>query len=628
MKYLIIGTAGHVDHGKTALIKALTGTDTDRLKEEQARGISIELGFASLQLNDKILVGIVDVPGHERFLKNMLAGTGGIDLAVLVVAADEGIMPQTREHLAMLQLYGVRHGVVAINKVDKVDQEWLAMVEEDIKDLLKGTFLADAPLCRVSAISGEGIAALKAKLTQLSEQLTPRDSEAPFRLWIDRVFAAKGFGVIVTGSVLTGQVSIRDMLQIYPTNDVARVRGLESHGVKVDTIYAGQRAAINLAEVKRERVDRGMALSALDHSQINDTWDVITEWHSEVKSGTRVRLHIGTGEHIGRLYSFKNAAPSYMRLILEAPLAAAIGDRGILRLYSPQYLIGGVRLVAPGQPSRTLGPARQSLADALRTNDTKQIIYRLLSEFRRPVSKAEILKLSGYLLEQQVVTILSELTAAGAIKVLDGYYLSSETLQELSDTLKSLLSDYHRDQPERGGAPLESVRQKMGLDEKSFNLLIAYWQQSEIITNNDSEIALPEYAAKHTDKKLSIRTQFEAVISPDELLTIDVELLSEKLQLTRDKAKKVYDLFTGDGTFVRISDMYLYNKTIEKVAGKLQLYFQQNQTINVAEFRDLLQTSRKVALPLLEYFDLHKYTIRNGSQRVIGSKLKNFNIYL
>lgn len=622
MKYLIIGTAGHVDHGKTALIKALTGTNTDRLKEEQTRGISIELGFAALPLHDNILAGIVDVPGHERFLKNMLAGTGSIDLVVLVIAADEGIMPQTREHLAMLQLYGVRHGVVAITKIDKVDLEWLELVEEDIKDLLKGTFLANAPLCRVSAISGQGIAELKTQLTQMSEQLPPRDSEAPFRLWIDRVFDVKGFGVIVTGSVLTGQASIRDTLQIYPTDDIARVRGLECHGIKVDTIYAGQRAAINLAGMKKDKIERGMLLSTLDRSQISTTWDVTTQWHSEVKNGTRVRLHIGTGEHIGRLYGFKNMPSTYMRLILESPLAAAVGDKGILRLYSPQHLIGGARLIAPGRPSRILDPLRQSLADAVITNDKKQIIYHLVSQFQQPVSKTELLKVSGYLPQQQIMTILNELTTAGNIKVLTGYYMNRTALEEWTDKLKTLLSDYHRDQPERGGAPREIIRQKMDFDEKSFDLLTAYWQQSGIITDSGSEIALPGYSITHSDWNLGLKAQFEAVISADQLLPMDVALLREKLQLSQDKAKQVYDLFTTDGTFVRIGEIYLYNKTIEKMATLLQLHFEQNETINVAELRNLLQTSRKIALPLLEYFDLHKYTLRNGDQRIMGSKLK------
>ena len=625
MKYLIIGTAGHVDHGKTALIKALTGTNTDRLKEEQTRGISIELGFAALPLNDHIHAGIVDVPGHERFLKNMLAGTGSIDVVVLVIAADEGIMPQTREHLAMLQLYGIRHGVVAITKIDKVDSEWLELVEEDIKDLLKGTFLADSPLCRVSAITGQGIAELKAQLAQMSEQLPSRDCDAPFRLWIDRVFDVKGFGVIVTGSVLTGQASIHDTLQIYPTDDIARVRGLECHGSKVDTIYAGQRAAINLAGMKKDKLERGMLLSTMDRSQISTTWDVTTEWHSEVKNGTRVRLHIGTSEHIGRLYGLKNVPSSYMRLLLESPLAAAAGDKGILRLYSPQHLIGGARLIAPGQASRTLDPLRQSLADAISANDNEQMIYYLISEFQRPIIKEELLKVAGYLPQKQVMSLLQKLIIAGKIKLLAGYYLNQESLEEWTDKLKNLLSDYHRHQPERGGAPREIIRQKMGFDEKSFALLTAYWQQSAIITDSGSEIALPGYATSHSGRKLSLKTQFEAAVSADELLPMDASLVSDKLQLPLDKAKQIYDLFVTDGTFIRIGEIYLYNKTIEKIITLLQLHFAQHETINVAELRTLLQTSRKIALPLLEYFDLHKYTIRTGDQRIMGSKLKKMD---
>lgn len=321
MKHIIIGTAGHVDHGKTALIGALTGTDTDRLKEEKARGISIDLGFAALPLGEEVTAGIVDVPGHERFLKNMLAGTGGIDLAMLVIAADEGIMPQTREHLAMLELYGVKYGVVALNKVDKVDAEWLELVEEDVRSFLADTFLAGAPLCRVSAFSGDGIPQLRQTLLAVAEQLPGRDSTAPFRLWVDRAFTVKGHGAVVTGSALSGTIAVGDGLRLYPQADAVRVRGLEWHGKKVERIFAGQRSAINISGVDTEVLERGMALSAPERGQVGGVWDIAADWRREVASGTRVRLHLGTGEYIGRLYFYKDIACRYARLALEKPLA-------------------------------------------------------------------------------------------------------------------------------------------------------------------------------------------------------------------------------------------------------------------------------------------------------------------
>ena len=261
MKHLIIGTAGHVDHGKSALIKALTGTDTDRLKEEKQRGISIDLGFAALSLGKDIQAGIVDVPGHERFLKNMLAGTGGIDMAMLVIAADEGVMPQTREHLAMLNLYGIKNGIVVINKIDKVESEWLELVEEDVKSTLAGTFLTHAPLCRVSAATGQGIAELRRILADVAGTLPARDSMAPFRLWIDRAFTVKGYGVVVTGSVLSGTAKLGDNLILYPSAKPVRIRGLETHGTKAEKVMAGQRAAINITGADLNEVSRGMALA-------------------------------------------------------------------------------------------------------------------------------------------------------------------------------------------------------------------------------------------------------------------------------------------------------------------------------------------------------------------------------
>ena len=348
MKYMIIGTAGHVDHGKTALIRALTGTDTDRLKEEKQRGISIDLGFAALELTPELVAGIVDVPGHERFLKNMLAGTGSIDLAMLVVAADEGVMPQTREHLAMLQLYGIRHGLIVLNKIDKVDEEWLELVEEEVRVLVDKTFLTQAPFCRVSALTGAGLTELKQTLIDLASRTAIRDDKAPFRLWIDRVFSVKGHGAVVTGSVLSGRITVGDSASVYPGQKSVRVRGLEWHGQKVEAVVAGQRAAINLAGVEMPELNRGMFLSAPERGQWGLVWDLQVEWLTEVVSGTRVRLHLGTGEYLGRVYRFRNAPAEYVRLVLEESMAAGAGDRGILRLYSPQHLLGGALLIGPG----------------------------------------------------------------------------------------------------------------------------------------------------------------------------------------------------------------------------------------------------------------------------------------
>lgn len=621
MKYIIIGTAGHVDHGKTALIKALTGTDTDRLKEEKLRGISIDLGFASLPLADDIVAGVVDVPGHERFLKNMLAGTGGIDMAMLVVAADEGVMPQTREHLAMLHLYGISQGVVVLNKIDKVDGEWLDLVAEDVQNLLAGTFLAGAPLCRVSAVTGEGLAELRAVLRQVAERLPGRDNDAPFRLWIDRAFTVKGYGVVVTGSVLSGTAKTGDSLTLYPAGIMVRVRGLEWHGQKVEQIHAGQRAAINLAGVDLGAVERGMCLSSPRHGQVSNVWDVKVIWHSEVENGTRIRLHLGTGESIGRIYFFRDAPKDYARLVLESPVGAGAGDRGILRLYSPQHLLGGVIVVAPSLSKRQLGQARLARAEAL-GGDVAKLVYAVLADSGLPLEAGELVRQTGYLAEKTIERALAALVAGGRIVQQGAYYLTAEQFAALREKCHSLLASYHAAQPDRPGMAREVLRQQLGLDEKAFNHLVEHWQAAGFIVAGGAEVALPHHAARHRDWKQDLAAEVDQALSACGPISIDTAMLAAKLNLPPAKAEAAMELLQREGLLVRIGgDLVLYYKVVQQALDVLRRHFASQPTITVAQLRDLLQTSRKVALPLMEYFDLQKYTIRDGDVRRPGAKL-------
>lgn len=625
MKHIIIGTAGHVDHGKTALIKALTGTDTDRLKEEKARGISIDLGFASLPLGLGITAGIVDVPGHERFLKNMLAGTGGIDLVMLVIAADEGIMPQTREHLAMLSLYGVKSGVVVTTKIDKADADWLALVEEDIAAFLAGTFLAAAPRLRVSAVSGEGLPELKAALLAAASAVDARDSQAPFRLWIDRAFTVKGHGAVVTGSVLSGTAKVGDSLRLYPADTILRVRGLEWHGEKSETIRAGQRAAINLGGAGTEDVSRGMALSAPGRGHISTVWDAVADWREEIPAATRIRLHLGTGEFLARVHYFKDQPPRFARLILEQPLPAGLGDRGIIRRYSPQQLLGGVTLLAPGANSRRLPPARAQLANALASADSQAVIAAVLVDLGQPVQREDIGRAAGYISDTALDTALARLADSGDCIRLGEYYLGKAVLAGLGERLTAALAAYHRDQPDRPGLAREIVRRKLGLKERPFEALLDHWQASGIVGVSGADVALKEFASRHNDWRQDIAARAEAALADSGLAGIDWQVLADKMALSADKIKAAQDILLRQGTLVRIGEILVYRKTIQNIAVLIHKHFAANPTLTVAQLRDILATSRKVALPLLEYFDLHKYTIRDGDLRRPGPKLRDLS---
>ena len=622
MKHVIIGTAGHVDHGKTALIKALTGTDTDRLEEEKKRGISIDLGFASLKLSDDITAGIVDVPGHERFLKNMLAGTGGIDMVMLIIAADEGVMPQTREHLAMLELLGIKHGIVVLNKIDKVDEDWLEMVTDDIRQLLAKTFLADAPLCRASAITGAGLDQLKQTLLAVASKLNVRDSKAPFRLWIDRSFSVKGHGAVVTGSALSGSVSIGDSLMLYPLGSSLRVRGLEWHGAKVEKIYAGQRSAINLSGGDSAELWRGMVLSSPARGVTSETWDVVAEWKQEVASGTRIRLHIGTCEVLGKVHNFKNQTDDYVRLILEKPLTVGLGDRGIIRQYSPQYLLGGAVFIAPGRQSRKMSADRLKLAKAVQSGEIEAISYALIEDGGQPMTIEEIRLQSGYYKDELINQAMSALLAAKKIVRIGGYYLTGSMLDALTAELTGLIGEYHDEQPERKGLSKEILRQKLNLKEKPFEILLSHWQSINLVSLSGAEVALQEFAARHSDWRSALLLQASEALDDIGLTSVDLALLMEKLQLPQDKARSAQDVLVKEGLLVKVGELLLLNKTITGIAKLVRQHLKDNPSITVAELRDMLDTSRKVALPLLEYFDMNKYTIREGDKRRPGPKMK------
>ena len=623
MKYVIIGTAGHVDHGKSALIKGLTGVETDRLKEEKLRGISIDLGFASLALSEDITAGIVDVPGHERFLKNMLAGTGGIDMAMLVVAADEGVMPQTREHLAMLHLYGVRHGVVAVNKIDKVESDWLDLVEEDIRIALAGTFLADAPFCRVSAVTGQGVAELKAVLWEESKKTPARDRKSPFRMWIDRAFTAHGFGAVITGSILSGTVRTGDALTVYPAGLSVRVRGLESHGDKTEILYGGQRAAINITGADLADLGRSMFLSAPDRGETDTNWDMAIHWHGEpVVSGTRVRLHTGTGEYIGRVYSFKNKPQEYMRLLLEEPMGAGAGDRGILRLYSPQNLLAGVMLIGVSKRSRRMSEERESLAKALEAGTVKDIVTALLKDSRQFLTIEDLRRKAGYRGDRELAEAVTSLISSKDAVNMGNYYTVQERLEKMTATITKQLHELHRQHPDKPGISREIVKQQLALEDKAFDYLLASWLKDGKFAVLGGDLALPHHAEDYQLKQGDLVQKAETAFADIGIVSIDGALVSEKFNVPADRSQKIFEALVKGGQLVRMGEICLYKIAVQEAINHMEKHFKDKPTITVAELRDMLQTSRKIALPLMEYLDLHKYTIRSGDTRRPGPKLK------
>ena len=626
MKHLIVGTAGHVDHGKTAIVRYLTGTDTDRLQEEKKRGISIDIGFAALRFEEELILGIVDVPGHERYLKNMLAGTGGIDMAMLVIAADEGIMPQTREHFEMLQCLGIRHGIVVLNKIDKVEEDWVLLVEEDVRNWLKGTFLEAAPVCRVSAVTGAGMDELKSTLRHQSGMINERDGNAPFRLWIDRAFNLKGQGLIVTGSVLSGKVHPGDGVTILPAGLAGKVREIESHNQPVPIVGAGQRASVNLSGVSLSDVRRGMFLSAENHGQTSKIWDASIRWKSAFPSGTRIRFHIGTGEIIGRMSFTKNdATTELVRLHLEEAVSGGLGDQGLLRRYSPQDLIGGVTLLAPSERNHKHDEQLVRLNEAYFQQDLAAVMLELLLMAKEPPVLKDWLQFAGYANEKDLRSAVLQLVKAGQVKQAGNYYIATEQLLMYQEQMQKVLGDYHRQNPEDPGVSRETLRQKIKL-----SVNIADWVLQEAIRSGlaivqGEFVAAPSHALKHERNTGQMRALFEKTMNPQELVEVTPQWLAEKMQRPLQEMKPFFEEMTRDGVLIRIAGVHVYRKTIQYIGAVIQAHFTKHDTLSVGELRDLLNTSRRLAIPIMEYFDMHNYTKRKDDARTPGPNLKNLS---
>ena len=623
MKHVIIGTAGHVDHGKTALIFALTGTNTDRLQEEKRRGISIELGFAAFTLTEDIKISFVDVPGHERYLKNMLAGTGGIDAAILVIAADEGVMPQTREHLAMMELLGVRHGIVVINKIDKMDNEWIDLVEEDIREFLSGTFLAHAPLCKISALSGAGLTTFCEELINLGRAIPARDTTAPFRMWIDRVFVSKGHGIVATGSILSGKVKNGDTLKVLPNGAMLRVRGLEMHGIKTETAYAGQRAAINLSGAEIRMIDRGMVLTDPNYGQVSTTWSVSAKWHQEIPStGLRIRLHIGTAEHIGRIHYYKDSLPDIFQLSLEKPLGAASGDKGVIRLYSPQILLGGITLISPGIRTRKMQLWTYELAQAQALQELDQIVRCLAAREDRLLTMDEIQCMAGYFPQEKVNAKMQKAIADGWLDAIGEFYCARAYTIRLTTLMQEIVKQYHERQPYQLGMPREVLRQKLKLTEKEFEAFLRTWEKDCKLCLSGAALALNEHIKEYNDWQKEIEEKLEILLEETEIINITTGWLAEKLGLPEKDIFITYEALLASGVLIRVGCIIVYRKTMQYIAENIRQHFLENATLTVAEFRDKLNTSRKIAMIILEHFDMHKYTIRDGDIRRKGREVK------
>ncbi len=634
MKHIVIGTAGHVDHGKTVLVKALTGTDTDRLKEEKERGISIELGFASFTLPSGIQAGIVDVPGHERFIKNMLAGIGGMDMVLLVVAADEGIMPQTREHLDIIDLLQIPQGIIVITKIDLVDRDWLELVREEVSELVTGTVLQDAPVAEVSAASGQGLKELVDLIDRIAVEIKERPVVGHARIPIDRVFSMTGFGTVVTGTMVEGRLRVGDTVQILPEGIESRVRGIQVHNRKVDTAEAGQRVAVNLAGIELEQIRRGSVLGVPGQLRTSYRLDarlkLLPGTPKPLANRARVRVHTGTAEVLARVIlleadELEPGRTALAQLECENPLVAVKGDRLVIRSYSPMRTIGGGKVIDPIPPKRKrLDPG---VIEAL-TIKEKGTPGELLEQFMAAgkqvaFSKEELfhgLGLPAETAESALNTLVSRETVKQFASDGRQYYVLSSLYRQKAAELAETLEKFHASFPLRPGVSKEELRSKHfpGLNNKLFNALLDLYQHDGFIRIVGENIARHGFEPGPGPGQQKLFGDIEEKYLRSEYQTPGWEEIVSQFRLNRNDSEEILNFLINSRILLKLEDnILIHRKNLDRAKELILEFLGKNGEMTLAASRDLLKTSRKYALPIMNYFDREKITRRVEDKRVL-----------
>ena len=631
-KTVIIGTAGHIDHGKSSLVRALTGTDPDRLKEEKERGITIELGFAHLVLPSGTLAGIVDVPGHERFVRTMVAGAAGIDVVLLVIAADEGVMPQTREHLDICRLLSVRHGIVVLNKCDKAAPDWMDLQEEEIRALVSGTFLSGAPVVRVSAVTGEGLPALVEAIDRLASGIPGKDPSHLFRLPVDRSFTMKGFGTVITGTLIGGAVAVGEEVAILPGGTIAKVRGLQVHGGPVQRASAGTRTAVNLQGVEKESAPRGSVLCHPGTLSPTKSAEVFVEYLPLVPKPLRhraqVSFHAGTFSCVGRILLYGQAeippgSQGYGRVLLSEETVLSGGDRFILRGFSPLanfgYTIGGGTVLHPKPPARR--GTGKAVPDALRRLRSEEPAERILAAVEDAGAAGVTALHAAAVAGTGAKAALAALSGAGAVRQGPGgaRFWHRKAVDDTSAFAAAALSRLHDRNPERDGFPREELA-ALFLTAPDPALLSMALDGNPAVARQGDLYLLPARKPKAVELTTPLaRKVAEVVRAAGANAPTRAEIIEAVQALTRDPraVDKVVDGLARTGEVVRVKELLFDAAALKGIREKLVAFVAQRGEITVPEFKELSGLSRKYTIPLLEHFDGTKITLRVGDKRVL-----------
>jgi len=631
MKYIILGTAGHIDHGKSSLVKALTGTDPDRLKEEKERGITLDLGFASLDLPGGNRLGIVDVPGHEGLIKNMLAGVGGMDIVMLVIAADEGIMPQTREHLAICDLLHVKKGLIVLTKMDMVDKDWLTLVQDEVREVVKGTFLEKSPLVPVSSKTGENLPLLVQELGKLAADVHPKSSNGILRLPIDRVFTMKGFGTVITGTLLSGTISAEQEVAILPKGTRTKVRGIQSHNQATQRAVAGQRTAVNLQGIEKDQLSRGDTIVSPGFFKPTKTLDakldLLKQAPRGLKTGSRVRFYNSTQEAIGRItvLGTNQLAPgeeAFVQLRLEQPVIIQQGDRYILRFYSPMETLGGGMVLNPHTRRHKNSTMQESLRNLgiLETGNAEDRLALLISG--KGLAGMEETEAIGVIAadKQETTSALAALAQKKVVLRVDNLYVHTSHLGALEKKTIDLIKAFHKDNPLKAGLDKEELKGmlRMRINPKVLTVAIDGLVKKKELEVEGSKLKLPGFKAGGGTINDEVKNKIVEAIKKGGTQPPIREELPALFNISEKDAKDLLKLLADERRTVRITDsLHLDKDVMETIKADLKKYLEKNKEITMADFRDLARTSRKFSVPLMEYFDSQKLTQRVGDKRVL-----------
>ena len=617
---MILGTAGHIDHGKTALVRALTGIDTDRLPEEKRRGITIDLGFAPLTLDGFDTIGVIDVPGHEAFVRTMVAGATGVDLALLVIAADEGVMPQTLEHLAILRLLGVRAGVVALTKSDLVEDEWIALVRDDVRAALVGSSLDDADVIAVSALSGAGIDELRAALRRAARSVPARSADDLFRMPVDRAFTIRGTGTVATGTVWSGSLARDDALRLYPSGDVVRVRSLQAHGHGVERVRAGERAAVALAGVELARVGRGAVLVSGDawrpSTVIRADVALLADVGRAIGARSRLRLHLGTSEVEARVVPLDGAlAPGESRparVVVEEPIVTRTGDRFVLRGGSPLGTVGGGIVTDPIAP-------RRARALSLVSNDPAAALDRFLLE--AGVTGVELAELPVRL-GVGASTVDALVAMPGRWRAGDRLYADSAR-DAITSQLVAALGAHHRDNPLGSGAPRQWLRSRVRAPDAAVEQIVDGLLRDGRIVAEQGEVRLAEFTAHLSDRQQSLASDLVRRIVAAGAEPPSLDELAGTMSCPAAELSAIARVLTREGTLVPVESNRHYSlESVAELTGRLGAGMSLGGDYGPAELREFLGLTRKFLIPFLEFCDREGYTVRNAQgRRRRGTKL-------